>query len=103
MATQFNWVDPTVNTDGGAVVAGEITGYQIGVRTGGAAGTYTQTVSVSSPTATSELISAFSPPLTSGTYFAAIRSVGPTDSAWSAEVTFTIAGVPVAPTGFTVA
>lgn len=102
MATQFNWVDPTLNTDGGAVTAGEITGYQIGIRSGGSAGTYPITVGVASPTATSELFSAINPPLVSGSYFAAIRSVGPTDSAWSSEVSFTIAGVPVPPTGFTV-
>lgn len=102
MATQFNWIDPTVNTDGGAVTAGEITGYQIGLRQGGSAGTYPITVAVASPTATSELFSAITPALVSGTYEAAIRSVGPTNSAWSAEVTFTIAGVPTPPTGFSV-
>jgi hypothetical protein len=100
--TQFNWIDPTLNTDGGAVTAGEITGYQIGLRQGGSAGTYPITVAVASPTATSELFSAISPALVSGTYIAAIRSVGPTDSAWSAEITFAITGVPTPPTSFSV-
>jgi hypothetical protein len=101
-ATQFNWVDPTLNTDGGPISPGEITGYQIGIRQGGSAGTYPTTVSVASATATTELFSAITPALVSGTYEAAIRSVGPTDSAWSSEVTFTITGVPTAPTGFSV-
>ena len=101
--TVFNWTDPTLNTDGGPVVAGEITGYQIGIRQGGSAGTYPTTVSVASPTAVSEPFSAISPPLVSGTYEAAIRSIGPTDSAWSSEVTFSIAGVPQPPSGFSVA
>ena len=101
--TTFSWTDPTLNTDGGPVVAGEITGYQIGIRQGGTAGTYSTTVSVASPTATSELLSAFSPALLSGTYEAAIRSVGPTDSAWSTEITFTISGVPQPPSGFLIA
>ena len=100
--TTFSWTDPTLNTDGGPVVAGEITGYQIGVRQGGTAGTYPQTISVSSPTATSAPLSAFSPALVSGSYEAAIRSVGPTDSAWSPEVSFSITGVPQPPSGFTV-
>lgn len=100
---QFNWVDPVLNTDGGPIAAGEITGYQIGIRQGGSAGTYPITVSVASPTATSEPFSAITPALVSGTYEAAIRSVGPTDSAWSAEISFSISGVPNPPTGFSVA
>jgi hypothetical protein len=100
--TTFTWVDPTLNTDGGPVTAGEITGYQIGVRQGGSAGTYPTTLSVASPTATSAPLSGISPPLVSGSYNAAIRSVGPTDSTWSAEASFTITGVPNAPSGFSV-
>jgi hypothetical protein len=103
MASQFNWVIPTQNTDGGAVVAGEITGFQLGLRQGGSAGTYPLTVNVASPTATSELFSAISPALVSGTYEAAIRSIGPSDSAWSSEITVTITGVPQPPSGFSVA
>jgi hypothetical protein len=103
MAT-FTWTDPTTNTDGSPITTGEITGYQIGVRPStGSAGTYPVTVAVSGPTTTSEALSAITPPLTPGSYAAAIRSVGPTDSAWSNEATFTIAApVPSAPTGFAV-
>ncbi len=101
--TQFTWVDPTTNTDGSAVAAGEITGYTIGV--GVASGNYTMLTPVSSPTATSEPLSSLSSVLAPGTYFAAIRAEstgGP--SAFSNEVSFAIAApVPNPPTGFTVA
>lgn len=42
--THVSWTDPTTNVDGTAIAAGEITGYQVGVRlttaTGSVAGTY---------------------------------------------------------------
>jgi hypothetical protein len=100
--TTFTWVEPTVNTDGTTITAGEITGYQVGVRSGGAAGTYPDTVSVSGATTLTATLAAVTPPLVAGSYFAAVRAVGPTDSAWSAEISFAIAGVPTPPTGFSV-
>jgi hypothetical protein len=106
--TKFSWTDPTTNVDGSAIAAGEITGYNLGIRqtslTGSVAGTYPIQVPVSGATAASELISQISPALTPGGYAAAIQTVGPVNSAWSAEVTFTIAPpVPNSPTNFTVA
>ena len=100
-----SWTDPTQNTDGSAITAGEITGYGVGVRlASGTAGTYTSTAAVS-PTSTLCLLSALAPPLVAGSYVAAVRVVGPTNSAWSAESTaFTIAaGVPNPPTAVLVA
>jgi hypothetical protein len=101
--TQFSWVEPTVNTDGTPVAAGEITGYQVGVRpASGTPGTYPDTASVSGATTLTATIASVNPALLSGSYAAAVRAIGPTDSAWSAEITFAIAGVPTPPTGFTV-
>jgi hypothetical protein len=105
--TKFSWVNPTTNTDSSAIVAGEITGYEVGVRSttvaGSVAGTYPIKVEVTSPTATDALVSAAGV-LAPDTYAAAVRAVGPADSAWSTEATFTIAlPVPNPPTGFTVA
>lgn len=103
--TKFTWVDPTKNTDGSAIAAGEITGYLIGIRPAtGAAGTYPITAPVTGASATTELFTQLGTVLAPGDYAAGIQSVGPTNSAWSTEVTFTIqAPVPVPPTGFTVA
>jgi hypothetical protein len=99
---QFSWVIPTTNTDGTPIAAGEITGFVIGIRPStGVAGTYTQTVTVSSPTATTYPVSSVT--LAAGSYAAAVQVIGPNDSAWSAESTFTITETPNAPTGFTVA
>jgi hypothetical protein len=105
--TTFNWVDPVANVDGTPLVAGEITGYEVGVRSataaGSVAGTYTIKVEVAGETATSALVSAAGV-LAPDTYAAAVRAVGPADSAWSKEANFTIAlPVPNPPTGFTVA
>lgn len=101
--TQFTWVDPTLNTDGSAVTPGEITGYTIGVRPStGTAGTYPVTLAAPAG-ATSALLSAISPPLTSGAYAAAIKAdTAVTTSAWSTEADFTLVEVPNPPTGFTV-
>jgi hypothetical protein len=101
--TTFNWVEPTKNTDGTNVTSGEITGYNIGIRpSSGTPGTYTSTVTVTGATTLSAPISAASPALVSGSYMAAIQSIGPTDSTFSAEVAFTLAGTPVPPSGFSV-
>lgn len=97
--TTYSWVAPTVNTDGSAITAGEITGYGIGQRlTSGTPGTYTSTVNVTGATTLTAPIT-----LAPGSWTAAIRSIGPTDSAFSAEISFVIAPpVPVPPTGFSV-
>ncbi len=93
--TTFNWTDPTTNTDGTPIAAGEITGYTVGVRstsaTGSVAGTYPIMGSVTDPTATSELFTQLNTMLKPDTYAAAIRTDGPVPSAWlPTEVTFTI-------------
>ena len=100
--TKFSWTDPTLNTDGSVIIAGEITGYSVGIGT--ASGKYTISVPVSGAAAASELLSQIVPALAAGSYFAAVQTVGPTSSAYSNEITFTIApAVPNPPTSFTVA
>lgn len=103
--TKMSWVDPTTNTDGSPIAAGEITTYLLGVRdvnaAGSVAGVYPTTASVPATDTTAPL-SVFGV-LKAGSYAAAAQADGPNDSAWSAEATFTIVEVPNAPTGFTVA
>lgn len=106
--TQFTWTDPTANVDGTALSAGEVTGYTIGVRSttaaGSVAGTYPALTTIANPTATSEAMSALSTVLKPDSYAAAVRTDGAVNSAWSSEVTFTIAPpVPNPPSGFSVA
>ena len=106
--TGFTWVDPTTNVDGTPIAAGEVTGYTIGIRsttaTGSVAGTYPIMAQVSGATATNELLTALGTVLKPDTYAAAIQTAGPVPSAFTAEVTFTIAPAqPSPPTGFTVA
>ena len=94
--TNVNWVDPTANVDGSPLAAGEITGYEVGVRaSSGTAGTYTSTANVPA-TVTTCALSALSPALPNGGTFAvAVRALAATDSAWSTEADFTL--VPPAP------
>jgi hypothetical protein len=101
--SKFTWTDPVTNVDGSAITAGEITGYSIGVRlASGSPGTYTIVTPIASPAASSEPLAALSSVLAPGSYAAAIQTVGPVNSAWSAEITFTIAPpTPNPPTGFT--
>ena len=93
--SQFTWVDPTTNTDGTPIAAGEVTGYTIGIRSlsvaGSAAGTYPILAQVANPTAGTELLSALGTALKPDSYAAAIRTAGPVPSDWTAEVNFTIA------------
>jgi hypothetical protein len=105
MTTKVVWAEPTVNVDGSPVVASEITGYQLGVRpASGTVGVYPALTPVSGAGTLTEAFSSISALLVPGSYFAAIQTIGPTDSAFSAEVAVTIAApVPVAPTGFGVA
>lgn len=101
--SKFSWTDPTTNVDGSAISGAELTGYTLGI--GVATGNYTELVAITPGTATSEALASITPPLASGTYFAAIRAEsvnGP--SAWSTEVTFTLVpSAPNVPTGFGVA
>lgn len=104
----FSWVDPTTNTDGSAIQSGEVTGYDVGIRSttasGSVVGTYTVITNVAGATAANEAVAAIGTVLKPDTYAAAIRASGPVDSAWSSEISFTIAQpVPNPPTGFTVA
>lgn len=104
----FTWVDPTTNTDGSTIQAGEITGYNVGIRSttaqGSQAGTYPIVAQVQGATAAKEAVSAIGTVLKPDTYAAAIQSAGPVNSAWSSEIQFTIAQpVPNPPTGFSVA
>jgi hypothetical protein len=116
--TKFVWTDPTTNVDGSPIAAGEVTAYEIGVRdttaTGSAAGTYPFGIKAP-PSATFEPFSALQPALPIGVLLAAaVRTDtgavdgnnNPINSAWTAEVTFTLPvppPIPNPPTGFTVA
>jgi hypothetical protein len=105
--TKISWTDPTTNTNGTAIAAGEITGYLVGIRNtaspGSAPGTYPTQVTVSGASAASELISAITPVLAPGAYAVAIQAIGPVNSAWSAESLFTISPTPNPPSGVAVA
>jgi hypothetical protein len=110
----FSWVDPTTNTDGTPIAAGEILGYMVGIRNTAAAGsvvgTYPYILNAAGATAASALLSSLAPALAAGTYAAAVcvnTGPGVPNSAWTPEVTFTVAPpvppIPSPPTGFTVA
>lgn len=108
--TQISWTDPTTNTDGSAIAAGEITGYAVGVRSNTAAGSVAGTYpfgATAPATAVSELLSLLTPVLPPDIYVAAVQAVTANgNSAWSAEsAPFTIAPpvvIPNAPSGVTV-
>jgi hypothetical protein len=103
--TKASWTDPTTNTDGSAIAAGEITGYLVGVRlASGVAGTYPYTATVA-PAQTSDLLSALTPALPLGVQL--IGAVQALSTVKRAAVTETIQAIailftPEAPTGFTV-
>jgi hypothetical protein len=101
---KFTWTDATKNLDGSAIVAGEVTGFLIGIRPStGTAGNYPINSPPIAANAVSEAVALITPSLVPGDYAAAIQSVGPSNSPWSAEVTFTIAvPVPAAPSAFNV-
>jgi hypothetical protein len=102
--TKFTWTPPTTNVDGSAFDPSEVTGYELGIRpASGTAGTYPTLVEIAGEATAVEEISAIVPPLAPGDYAAAIRAVGPVDSAFTSEVSFTIAPpTPAAPSDFTV-
>jgi len=100
--TTISWVDPTTNEDGSPIVAGEITGYVIGIRAGvvgdGGAGGYTTKAIAVGPAAVSEALSALGTVVTvPGNYVVAVQTNGPTNSLWSAEVPLVIAAPPPPP------
>lgn len=104
---QFTWTDATKNTDGSALQSGEVTGFVIGIRSTTATGSVAGTYPINSPSiaasAVSEAVALITPSLQPDSYAAAIRSTGPTNSAWSSEVQFQIVQpVPSPPSAFTV-
>lgn len=86
----FTYVPPTTNTNSTSITTGEVTGYQVGIRSGGTAGTYPTIVSVQLYATSQMLTAAILPRLAVGSYFAAVRAIGATNSAWSAESSFNI-------------
>ena len=108
--TAFSWTDPTTNTDGSPITAGEVSGYTIGVRNtaaaGSVAGTYSVLVTDASATAVNLLLTAITPALGAGSYAAAIRTNSANgNSVWSAEQQFAIVPpppIPNAPTNFSI-
>lgn len=96
--SKVSWADPTTNVDGSAIAAGEITGYQVGIRpAAGSAGNYPTLVQAAGTVTSAPL-----PTLAAGSYAAAVQTIGPIDSAWSAEIAFTIAETPNPPAGLAV-
>jgi len=94
----ISWVDPTLNTDGSAITAGEVSGYLVGIRDTAAnpsvAGTYPKTAVVTGGGATSALMSVLgflSGLVRGGTYAVAAESEvgGAAVGAWSPEFVFT--------------
>lgn len=116
--TKFVWTDPTTNKDGTPIAAGEISGYEVGVRDTTAAGSVTGVYPYGAKapaTATTELISLLNPSLPKGVLLAAAVRANtpnvdvnnnPINSDWSTEATFMLAipaPVPNQPTDFKVA
>jgi hypothetical protein len=104
--TKVTWTDPTTNTDGSAIAAGEITGYSVGVRlASGTAGTYPYSATAPS-TSVTELLSALAPVLPTGQpLVCAAQALSATNgnSLWSVESTpFTPLAPPSPPTGLIV-
>lgn len=102
--TKFTWVAPTTNTDGSPIVAGEITGYNLVLRTADSSpGVYSISVPIADPAATEEPLAAIRSLLVVGSYFAAIQTVGPVASAFTGEVPFSVDALqPNPPSSFTV-
>lgn len=89
IGVSFSWEPPTQNLDNSAITGGEVTGYEVGIRNSGSAGTYPIILPVDGPFTSADLVANIQPPLSSGTYFAAVRTAGPTPGAWSTEGSFT--------------
>ena len=111
----ITWTDPTVDINNNPLPAGEVTGYNIGIRdlaaSGSVAGTYPNTVAVLGAASTSEAMSLLlqSGALIPGHSYAVagqtLAATPPGPSAWSVEFQFLFQPVaaPNPPTGFTVA
>jgi hypothetical protein len=101
-----SWTPPTTNTDGSPLAAGEVTGYQVGVRLTSTpqpapTGAYPIMAPVDPANAVSDLLSEVTPPLQPGTYVAAVQTLSTTfgPSVWSVETApFTILPSPMPPT-----
>ena len=80
----LNWQPPTENVDGSALT--DLAGYTI--HYGTAAGTYTQTISLSNPGLATYVVSSLAP----GTYYFAVAAVNSsgTESPLSSEVSATV-------------
>lgn len=90
VALSFFWTPPTQNIDGSALTPGEVTGYEVGLRTGGSPGTYSIILAVDGPFTSADLIANIQPPLSPGTYFVAVRTAGSVSGQWSTESVFTV-------------
>jgi hypothetical protein len=89
----------SVNPDGSPLLAGEVTGYQIGIRpASGVVGTYPVEIAATPGVDDSVVFAGLAP----GNYFASVRAMGPTNSPWdTSEIAFTVpVPVPAAPTNF---
>jgi len=74
-----------------AAAAHGVTGYEIGIRTSAnPPGTYPNIIPVDGPNSFQLFLSDIIPPLASGTYVYAVRSVGTSTSAWSTELSFNV-------------
>jgi hypothetical protein len=112
-----SWTDPTLNTDGTPITAGELSGYLVGLRdvnaAGSAVGVYPKTATVAGASATSALLSVlgFLTSMVSGhTYGIAAESEvgGAAAGPWSTELLFqyvppVVPSVPEAPTALKIA
>lgn len=103
LSTGFTWVAPIGNEDGSALVAGELAGYELGIRADGTGspGTYTVNVAINDPTSLAEPLTALGTVLAPGNYWAAMQSkanpaIG-NDSKFTQEFGFSIPA-PVLPT-----
>ena len=99
MSLSITWTAPTLNTDGSPIKAGEITGYELGVRPAqDTPGVYPLTATVKTMADAPAALSSLK--LVVGDYVGAVRAVGPVDSPWSAETPFAVMPVPRAPGDF---
>jgi hypothetical protein len=108
------WTDPTTDINGAPLQAGEITGYNIGIRdlaaAGSVAGTYPNTAAVTGASTSSEALALLfqSGAMIAGhSYAVAGQTLAPTPpgpSAWSTEFQFTFQPLvaPNPPAGFSV-
>jgi hypothetical protein len=96
-STKISWTDPTLNTDGTAIAAGEITSFAVGVRLAtGTLGTYAYTASAPA-SAVSELLTLLAPILPTGVSLVAgvqVQSTANGNSGWTESSPFTLLATP---------